>query len=713
VAKTINFIFAVHNHQPVGNFPHILQQAYETAYLPFLDIFERFPAVKMTLHISGPLWEWLIANQPDYIERIKHLVDEGRVELMGGGFYEPLLPVIPREDACEQIKWMNNFIKDHFGVNAKGFWLAERVWEPSIPSIAGSAGMRYTAVDDVHFLYSGLSDEQLYGYYITEDAGYTLAVFPISQRLRYLIPFRLPEESLQFFGQLATEDGSRMVCLADDGEKFGVWPGTHEWVYGEKWLERFFTMLQENASWIRCLTFSEYMEKYPPLGRIYLPTASYEEMTTWALSPEASRKFEELLEELRESGEYERMRQFLRGGFWRNFLVKYSESNNMHKKMWYVSQKIREAESKGIRTKRAKRHLFMGQCNCAYWHGVFGGLYLPHLRSAVYKNLIEAERILDERLHGDGKWAEVCEQDFDADTAPEILLENPSMSLYIDPDYGAHIFELDFKERAHNLLDTLTRRPEAYHRDVVESARQKSDNLGTHASIHELQRVADEETVRMLKYDWYPRRALIDHFMALDTDIHTFADCQHNELGDFVNQPYEYRISRKRNKVVVELVREGFVWQDWEHCPLYLKKTISFPKQGGLVEIEYILENRAWKEINVLFGVEFNFAFMSGDSPSKYFLINGKEPEDSGLKSIRETEGVRDAAIVDEDLRLTVMLKWTAPACFWRFPIMTVSQSERAYEKTYQSSLVMPLWRLHLDVGENWNVKLKGELRAW
>src|ERR1044072_5704898 len=90
------------------------------------------------------------------------------------------------------------------------------------------------------------------------------------------------------------------------------------------------------------------------------------------------------------------LKRFVKGGIWRNFLMKYPESNAMYKKMLRVSSKVHA----GKKNEAALDHLWAGQCNCAYWHGVFGGLYLPVLRQAIYRNLIEAERILDEDKNG-------------------------------------------------------------------------------------------------------------------------------------------------------------------------------------------------------------------------------------------------------------------------------------------------------------------------
>ena len=94
---------------------------------------------------------------------------------------------------------------------------------------------------------------------------------------------------------------------------------------------------------------------------------------------------------------YDDVSLFVRGGFWRNFMIKYPEINVMHKKMLRVSEKLSNAKNTD-RLDLANDALWAGQCNCPYWHGVFGGLYLAHLRHAIFSNLIMAEKILAENI---------------------------------------------------------------------------------------------------------------------------------------------------------------------------------------------------------------------------------------------------------------------------------------------------------------------------
>src|SRR6476646_9949974 len=112
-------------------------------------------------------------------------------------------------------------------------WLAERVWEPHLARPIAQAGIRYVIVDDTHFESVGLDKERdLFGYYITEEQGQSLAVFPTLAYLRYAIPWQPIGTLIEWLRDQAEQAlpnyQPKVAFMGDDGEKFGMWPGTYE-----------------------------------------------------------------------------------------------------------------------------------------------------------------------------------------------------------------------------------------------------------------------------------------------------------------------------------------------------------------------------------------------------------------------------------------------------------------------------------------------------
>ncbi len=454
--SSIRFIFGVHNHQPVGNFDHVFEGHVRDVYTPFLSALVERDFFPIALHISGPLLEWIGAKGQQYLDLVGRLVADGKVELLLSGFYEPILAAIPRPDRVEQILWMRDALERRFGACAGGLWLTERVWEPELAADLADAGVRCVLVDDRHLLASGFERHQLHGPYRTESDGRTIAVLPIDERLRYLVPFQQPSETASYLRSLA-ERGFALAVLADDGEKFGGWPGTKEWVYERGWLASFLetmTRMVEDGELV-LTTPCRAVREIESLGLAYLPTASYREMEGWSLPPAAA---DRLLQLERQLGD-ERLRSaegaLVRGGHWRNFLVKYSEANRMHKKMQRLSFLCRERGD----PPDARRAIGRAQCNDAYWHGVFGGLYLPHLRAAVWSHLARAEAAL---RRGE---ALACETlDVDGDGHEELWIHSAGCSVVVSPHRGGAVEELSVFAHAVNYADVLTRRREVYHR---------------------------------------------------------------------------------------------------------------------------------------------------------------------------------------------------------------------------------------------------------
>lgn len=693
--KRINLILGCHSHQPVGNFDFVFQDAFDMAYLPFVNVLERFPDVRVTLHYTGPLWDWFLAHQPEYVTRLRGLVERGQVEIMGGAYYEPMLCAIPERDALAQIGRMQAFCREHFGTEPEGMWLAERVWEPHMARVLAEAGIKYAALDDSHFLCSGLEPEDMYGCYMTEEEGAAIRVFPILERLRYLVPFHRVQETIEYLRERATEDGSRCAVLHDDGEKFGTWPGTHHSVYEEGWLEEFFTALTENKEWIQSVTYSEYIKKHRPLGRTYLTCASYQEMMTWALPAYRQRRLKAARESLARMPELDaQCGPFLRGGFWRNFLTKYPEANTMQKRMLRVSRRLyglQGSHAGSPHLAEAERLLHQGQCNCAYWHGQFGGLYLNHLRSAVYEKLIAADRALD-ALGGPAGSVVVSTLDFDGDGRPEHVLETDTLAAFVSPHDGGTLFELDFKPGAFNMLNTLTRREEPYH-DALRLEREEEED-GRVRSIHDHFQSKERGLDQILFYDAYRRASLRDHFYGRDLDVEALYRNKAADLGNFAQADY----ASSFRGTELSMWADGAVECEGPQ-PLRLRKTMALSPRESRAEIAYDISYDGASAFCGIFGVEFSANLLAGGAPDRYYYTPERDLGRPMLGARLREGDLRQFSLRDEWLRLEVAWRLSEPGSFLAFPLETVSQSECGQERVYQGSVVTVAWPVTLKPG--------------
>lgn len=697
----VRLILALHNHQPVGNFGGVFEAAYRDSYLPFLEVLENYPEIPFVLHTSGPLLEWLVDHRPEYVGRVRAMARRGQVEILGGGFYEPILTMIPHRDRVGQIRGYAEHLRGIFGADVRGMWTPERVWEQHLVASMAEAGAEYTVLDDFHFRRAGVEGDALLGYYLTEDEGRLVKVFPGSERLRYLIPFHEPHDAYLYLRGLADRRPGATVVCADDGEKFGSWPDTHGPVYTNGWLRRFCDMIAANRDWLEPTTFSAAVDATLPMGKVYLPDASYREMTEWALPSRTLADYERVVAETKDDHTAHRLRPFVgAGGYWRNFKAKYAETDEMYARMLGVSARL-AASTSGDTAKlgEARDQLYRGQCNCPYWHGSFGGLYLPHLRNAVYNHLIRAENLLDEAEGKVGPRVAIEAADFNHDARREVRLENERLVAYVRPAQGGHIYELDVREPATNVLATLDRRPEAYHAAVAEAASGGSSR-GAKGPIV----LKGEGLGRRLVYDRYPRKALVDHFFDPGTTLADLVACEDIERGDFVGGAYAATLHRGERRVSLSMERPGRAGG----FTLNLRKEVGISVDSSTLEVLYVLEGLP-ADFPLRFSVEMNLAAMAGHAAGRYYADAdgvGLGPLDSTL-DLAQTRGI---SLTDEWLGLHVALGWSRPAGLWCLPIETVSQSESGFEAVYQSSAILPRWAVVPDETGRWEVGLTWSL---
>jgi hypothetical protein len=676
----VRLILALHNHQPVGNFDGVFEESYRDSYLPFLEVMEDYPDLPFVLHTSGPLLEWLVERKPDYIHRLRAMVEAGRVEILGGAFFEPILTMIPRRDRLGQVRDFAAYIKETLGANVRGAWLAERVWEQHLAGDLAEAGVEYLVLDDYHFHRAGLTDQELLGYYLTEDHGKLLKVFPSAERLRYLIPYMEPHETYVYLRKLADERPGSTVVFADDGEKFGVWPESHKLVYVDGWLRRFCDMLMASREWLHVTTFARAVDSTLPLGKVYLPDSSYREMTEWALPSSRLVALKEMVKRLEHHPEGDDLRRYVRGGgAWRNFKARYAETDEMYSRMLGISDRLEALMQAGVADpdflEAARQELYRGQCNCSYWHGAFGGLYLPHLRGAIYKHLIAAHEILDEAEGIEGPRATLEVGDYNLDARQEVKLENDRLIALVRPAQGGHIYELDVRHCQTNVLNTLDRRPEAYH-----------GLMGTDPAV--------------LAYDRSPRKALVDHVYPLNVSLDDLIACRDVERGDFATGAYLSKAIRHPGHVAVVMERPG--WADGH--AIQVRKTIEIAEGSPTLNVSYVLEELP-EGVPIHFAVEINLAGMAGHAGDRYYsdLDGGRLGMLDSRLDLRDAAGI---SLTDEWLDLGVDLSWSISGGLWCFPIETVSLNLNTYEAVYQSSAVIPHWVITADESRRWEVTI-------
>ena len=591
--------------------------------------------------MSGPLLEWLEAHDSAYLDLIGRLAADGQVELLSSGFYEPVLAALPRQDRLEQLGWMREFIQRRFGVEPQGLWLTERVWEADLAADLATAGVRFALVDDRHFLVSGFERDALHAPFWTESDGRRLALFPIDERLRYLVPFQPPAATAAYLRELHAA-GRPLAVLVDDGEKFGGWPGTKEWVYERGWLTQFLdamTALMTTGE-IRLSTLAAALEEVPSGGIAYLPTASYREMEAWSLPPRAALRLAGLERDVGAERLAGPDGALIRGAHWKNFLVKYPESNRMHKKAVALSALCRARGN----PEAPRRAIGRAECNDAYWHGVFGGLYLPHLRDAIWRNLAAAEGELRA-----GEPLAVEHLDLDGDGFEELWIHSARFSALVSPRRGGAIEEYTLFGTGINYADALTRRREAYHEIAANPAPDSSasEEHGTAApSIHDIEKGVRFE--RLPPVDADDRALFVDRVLPGPLPLGAYSRGEYEPHVSWARCAFAAEVQHSED--AVEIVCRP-VEKNGAGAQGLIEKRLRFVPTGALT-VTYRWDPAVFPP-GALFAPEISFSH-------------------------------------------PLELRYTPAADVWSFPIATVSKSERGLDETVQGQSVTPRWSVGL-----------------
>jgi alpha-amylase len=432
-------------------------------------------------------------------------------------------------------------------------------------------------------------------------------------------------------------------------------------------------------------------------------------MTEWVLPPEKQLACVQARVAAATDPALASIATFIRGGTWRNFRNRYPEANEMYARMLAVSARIERIRQTGAADQaalaEATQALYRGQCNCAYWHGAFGGIYLPHLRNAIFHELIAAEKAADRAEGRRGVWVEATTADYDFDGRTDIRLSSESLDAWIAPAKGGMLYELDLRDQEHNLLATLDRRPEAYHEQVLAGP-------GVARSVVDASQLAkfkQEGLERMVRYDTSRRKSLIDHFWDVGVDAAAVVEGTSLERGDFASGVYEASIRRNPGRIQVLLSRTGNAWG----IPFSLSKAITLEAGSRSLEIAYKLEGLP-REFRQHLAIEFNFAGLPAQAAGRFFYDeSGRALGDLGSKL--DLEGPRVLGLVDDWLDIDARLTF-APASngaatgIWTFPIQSVSQSEGGFELVHQSVVVMPHWIVTPDADGIWKVTMRLDL---
>ena len=635
-------IFGTYNGLPPGSTDVELEHAYQRSYKPFLTTLYKYPTVTAAIHYSGTLLTWLHDRHPEFLMLLNDMVKRNQIEMLGGAFYEPLLPLIPASDRSGQIELLTTYLRRRFGKRPRGIWIPEFAWEPSLPVSLKNCGMEYTFLDAAMFDEADIPSREQFRPVKTEDQGKSIEVFAVQSSFGLTDAFDTdksdPEQYLKKIVNACPSGGESVIAVFDAGEALGLW-GRNDLLYGEReWLSRFFGLLAANISALTTVLPKEYVRRPHRADRCYFGCTKAESLSKWWYIRDAGNK--EVNASLKKRG-----RALLPAGSLRQIVRRYPESAHLHAKMMHVHLVVNQIRGDRYRKKAAREELWKGQSGYALWHGQTDGIKRNGIRKASYTALIEAEKIARER--GIFK-AYASRDDFDLDGLDEYLFMGNVLNVYVHT-VGGVAFELDYLPSAWNYLDTMGRYEEPYHGSLI-----------------------PEQT-----FDRSPRRAFLDRVVPIETGFDEFQAGTFevtDDLSNHVYEVYEYR----RDHLEVGL---STTWRD----------RLSLTKKYTLIEerllVRYTLSNLSETEpLRQAFLSELNLSFASNNEE---FLQIRAYDEGGNTVILRGASSAERATRFDaRDLKnaVTIEVSLDEPLELWSLPIVSQWYSRSGLRTGYQTS---------------------------
>jgi hypothetical protein len=407
----LSMILGFHNHIPYGAGDEDGEYIYATRLKPFIQTLNKFPKIPAVLHYSGILLTWLEANHPELISILEDLIARKQVEILGGGFYEPMMPLLPYNDKVGQIELLTAYLRKKFGKRPQGCWIPPAAWEQQLVGVLSACGMGYTFLEESRFIAAGFSDAVPHVPCISENQGKIAVVFPLSERIRDAFAF---QDAEQVLNRLTRTEQGALITVFPERLFAGEGGASSDSGYGH-----FFENLSRVSGAVEFTTPAKYYKNLGQMPKAYFP-----------------------------------------GDSERNFLIEHPEANDLYGKMMYTNAQINQLRGDKVRKQNAREELWKAQgytlftSNPEYPASPNGGGYIHRapLRKAVYRALLSAEKICRDQ----GKFTpSLLAFDFDFDGNAEYLFQDRNINCYVTAA-GASVFELDYLPKTWNYLNTFS-----------------------------------------------------------------------------------------------------------------------------------------------------------------------------------------------------------------------------------------------------------------
>ncbi len=402
---------------------------YQKSIKPLLVFLYSHPKVCWNFAFTGIQLEWLQENHSESIQILGELTSRHQVEVLGGGYYAPVFPLLFPVDRSGQIEKLNAVLRSTIGKRPRGIALYGDIWDPSLVTTFQSCGMEYVFLNRTQVP----SSSRIFLPIITSEQGKSLKIFPVnddfvpaSDEVCDLWLTRIFDEASK--NNSGSEE--KIVNIIFDSEN----------------IDNFFLSGIDNllsdfmdTKWKNYFVFSTpqmYLKNCRHFLQMYIPAGMDWQIARWAREPYKV---------------CENLSRFPLTIF--DFLNTYPQNRRLYDRMMYISVII--SQSKGgdkIRKRAAQEKLWESQSGSNYVSP--GGIpAVMRKRQNAYRVINEAERY----IRSSNDFVEsLTSFDYNGDGLNEYICQMEKYHGVISLD-GGRISELDLINKGSNSANSLTR----------------------------------------------------------------------------------------------------------------------------------------------------------------------------------------------------------------------------------------------------------------
>lgn len=573
----MNSIYVSFNLKPLSTCittNEVIESDYQSVYKPLVKFLYSHPEFSFSFSFSGYQLQFFRKRKTEFCTILKELINRKQVEILGGGFYDPVLPLLSPVDRNGQIDLMSGEIRQTLGKRPRGITLFADCWDSSLVGSLQTCGIEYVLLDS--FLIP--STKHKYLPLIMHDFGKSIQIFPTYDNLKPSTEVEIESYILNLVKTVERAE-KKNNFIGHAPERIVNISLTHENVLrlieGD-FFEKFHDYISKTQECrLRTIVPTQYNKNPGVQIPAYIPAGINGSIAKWI-----SRAFTEIAPK---QNEYRTVY---------DFMETYPQAHSLNNRIMYVSMLINQFKKDKMRKNAAREKLWHAQNGTGLLCTSKGAFSNSRYRQQSYKYLMEAEKIL--RTEDSFKEAVNC-FDYNYDGLNEYVCRMQNYFSYITLIGGA-IQELDILKNTGNYADNLSR-------------------------VLEYEACADD----------YARGIFVDHVFSQE-QFDKYINGEPAGNGVFSQMQYsEYHYSQNRHEI--QLSAEAIFHPTKQKISLRKKYLVN---STGMI-VQYILKNESEKPLSLKLAVESNFAHTNFD-PENISYYNLEVVDNSEIIHVDTTE---------------------------------------------------------------------------